>query len=358
MPKLFKLIGPAELPEVEVALKGCKDSKTQQRLLAIRLGLLGNHTTQEIAKMVKTSRANLWKWIWKFQDKGIEAVISNKLDRCGRKPQVEAALQKELIRGLEEGRWKRAKEIQGWLKSEKEVSISLKGVYYWLGKLGGVLKVPRKTHIRKNAVQGQEFKDQLAEKLQGFALEGKKVRVWIADEHRYGLISVIRKCWTLKGHRPTAPYQTKYQWGYLYSALEIDAENRAEALFSPCVNLEVSRLFLQQIADSDLGAEHVIIWDRAGFHPRSGDPLVASRIHLLSLPPYSPELNPVEKIGDFIKDRIGNTVWNTMQEIQSAIEEELRPIWQQAQRVKDLIGDGWLLHQLNVIDLRNRLLIN
>jgi hypothetical protein len=43
----------------------------------------------------------------------------------------------------------------------------------------------------------------------------------VADEHRYGLIPVVRKCWTLRGERPTAPYQTKYEWGYLYSALAV-----------------------------------------------------------------------------------------------------------------------------------------
>ncbi len=358
MPKLFKLVGPVGLSEVEKSLKGSIESKIQQRLLAIRLALMGNHTTGEIAKIMKISRANLWKWIWKFQGEGIEGLISDQLDRCGRKSQIQTKVQQKLVEGLEEGKWKRAKEIQSWLKNNQDVSLSLKGVYYWLGKLGGVLKVPRKTHIRKNAVQVQEFKEQLAEKLQAFPIEGKKVRVWVADEHRYGLISVIRKCWTLKGHRPLAPYHTKYEWGYLYSALEVDGENRAQAFFSPCVSLDVSRIFLQQIADSDPQAEHIIIWDQAGFHPRMGDPLLPSRIHLLSLPAYSPELNPVEKIGDLFKDRIGNTVWNTLKEIELAIEDELRPIWQQAQRVRDLIGNGWLPLQLNNIDPNNRLLLN
>ncbi len=139
MPKLYKLIGSVGLPEIERALKGSVEAKAHQRLLAIRLALLGNYTTAEIAKTVGTSRASLWNWIWKFQEEGIEGLISDRLDRCGRKPQVEGTLQKELIEGLREGRWKRAKEIQQWLKSTKEVSMSLKGVYYWLGKLGGVL---------------------------------------------------------------------------------------------------------------------------------------------------------------------------------------------------------------------------
>ena len=69
---------------------------------------------------------------------------------------------------------------------------------------------------------------------------GRPVRVWVADEHRYGLISVLRRCWGLRGVRVSAPYQTKYQWGYLHSALEVDGQHAAQALFSSSVNLETS----------------------------------------------------------------------------------------------------------------------
>lgn len=62
---------------------------------------------------------------------------------------------------------------------------------------------------------------------------GKPVRIWVTDEHRYGLIPVVRKCWTLRGFRPTAPYQTKYEWGYRYSALEVDGAHAAEFLCLP-----------------------------------------------------------------------------------------------------------------------------
>ena len=63
--------------------------------------------------------------------------------------------------GLQAGRWKRAKEIQQWLASQHQVKMGLKGVYYWLGKLGGVLKVSRKTHAKKDAAKAVEFQQHL-----------------------------------------------------------------------------------------------------------------------------------------------------------------------------------------------------
>jgi len=64
------------------------------------------------------------------------------------------------------------------------------------------------------------------------------------------------------------PYRTKYEWGYLYSALEVDGNNAAEFLCLPEVSLEMSGLFLEHLAASNPGAEHIVIWDQAGFHPK------------------------------------------------------------------------------------------
>ena len=221
-------------------------------------------------------------------------------------------------------------------------------MYYWLGKLGGVLKVPRKTHAKKDAAQAAEFQQTLCKKLKNLNVAGgKPVRIWVADEHRYGLIPVVRKCWTLRGLRPTAPYQTKYQWGYLYSALEVDGQNAAEFACLPGVSLELSQLFLERLAARDPQAEHVVIWDQAGFHPQPELHELPPRIHLLPLPPYSPELNPVEVIGDVIKDRIANTLWETLDALEEAMGQELRPIYETAERVRSLVSHHWLLDQVN-----------
>jgi hypothetical protein len=148
--------------------------------------------------------------------------------------------------------------------------------------------------------------------------------------------------------RVSAPYQAKYDWGYLHSALEVDGRHSAQALFSSSVNLETSGKFLEQIAQSDPQAQHVVIWDQAGFHPHPGHAAVPTGVHLLSLPPYSPELNPVEKIGAFIKDAVCNKVWKTMEAIEAAISEELQPIWKIPERFAQLVGEeGWLATQLN-----------
>ena len=347
MPKRYHLKRPDLATAVTTALAECKEVRSHQRLLAMRLAASGQLTAAQIAEQIGISRRQFFHWVNALKAGGVTRLVER--DHGGGQPaQIQGAVLTELQSGLQTGRWKRAKEIQAWLRQRHETKLTVKGVYYWLGKLGGVLKVPRKTHAQKDAAASAAFQRTLCTQLKNLNVAGgKRVRVWVADEHRYGLIPVVRRCWTLRGVRPTAPYQTKYEWGYLYSALEVDGQHAAEFACLPGVSLELSRLFLERLAARDPKAEHVVIWDQAGFHPQPKLHAVPARIHLLALPPYSPELNPVEVIGDVIKDRIANTLWQTLEALEEALGEELRPIYESAERVRRLVSHPWLVEQLN-----------
>lgn len=198
-------------------------------------------------------------------------------------------------------------------------------------------------------MQSEAFKSSLARRLCQLPLPaGRPIRIWAIDEHRYGLISHQRRCWGLRRVRPHAPYRTRYEWGYVASALEIDGKDEALCVFLPCVSKEASTCFLQQLAAVDPSAVHVVIQDQAGFHLKAQEDGVPENIRLLPLPPYSPELNPVERIGDLIKDATGNRVYADLQAMESAIEAELKPLWTDPQRVRSLVGDGWIRSQVNV----------
>jgi transposase len=353
MPKRYHLNRPDLAQAVTEALRTCREVKSQQRLLAARLAASGQFTAAQIAEQLGVSRRRFFDWMNALKSGGVAGLLERQ-HGGGAAPQVQGPALAELQAGLQAGRWKRAKEIQQWLRDRHAIRLKLPGVYYWLGKLGGVLKVPRKTHAQKDAAAVAEFQRTLCERLRSLnAAGGKPVRLWVADEHRYGLIPVVRKCWTLRGVRPTAPYRTKYQWGYLYSALEVDGPNAAEFLCLPEVSLEMSDLFLRHLAASDPEAEHIVIWDQAGFHPKPEQHPLPERVHLVSLPPYSPELNPVEAIGDLIKDRIGNELWDRFTDLEQAIGEELRELCKNAEAVRRLVSHPWLIEQANATATTN-----
>jgi transposase len=70
-------------------------------------------------------------------------------------------------------------------------------------------------------------------------------------------------------------------------------------------------------------------------------------VRLLPLPPYGPEFNPVEKIGDLAKDQICNRLYPSLPELEHRILGALRPWRTDSTQVSDLIGRGWLLAGAN-----------
>jgi len=163
------------------------------------------------------------------------------------------------------------------------------------------------------------------------------VRLWVLDEHRYGLLPVIRRVSARRGVRVHAPYATQYQWGYLHEALEVDGAHRTELLFTPAIDRDIHAVFLRQIADSD---PH-----QAGFHLPSHDPRLPQNLRLLPLPPYSPELNPVERFGGLLKARVTNRLYPSLRRLEDHLFAASRE-WTPPAKVAGLIHH-WLAAQVN-----------
>jgi transposase len=132
------------------------------------------------------------------------------------------------------------------------------------------------------------------------AAHGGKVRVWFMDEARFGQQGTITNVWAQTGSRPRAVRQTRYEWVYLYAAVEPQTGESA-ALVAPHVNTGTMNAFLKILDQERKDQEHfVLIMDQAGWH-KSRDLKLPAGITVLLLPPYSPELNPVENLWHYLR---------------------------------------------------------
>lgn len=348
MARSLPQLGAANAAELAAAWKEHTDPWARQRLLVLRLVAQHELNAAEIAEAAAVGRATVFRYLERFQSGGVAALLRRE-HKGGQRPALEGDDQAAFVEQLRAGKFRRAKDAQAWIKARTKRSLALSSVYGLLGKAGGVLKVPRKTHAKKDAAKAEEFRTGLAAKLATLSAdtEDRPLRLWVLDEHRYGLLPVIRRCWSLKGVRVHVPYATRYQWGYLHEALEVDGQHKVELLFTPAIDQDIHTLFLRQIAESDPTACHIIIQDQAGFHLREGDARLPANVRLLPLPPYSPELNPVEKLGDLVKDAICNRLFTELNTLEDAILAELEPLRRCGDRVAGLIGEGWLHDQVN-----------
>jgi transposase len=102
---------------------------------------------------------------------------------------------------LAAGGWRRAAEAQRWLADTHGIVVGLATVYKYLKKLGARLKVPRPCHEKHDPAAAAAFKASLAQQLSDLKLPANRpVRLWGADEMRYGLLPVTRRVWTVPRH--------------------------------------------------------------------------------------------------------------------------------------------------------------
>jgi transposase len=311
----------------------------------VQFGLEGQLGLYQIAARLGRPRSLIQTWFNLFRQGGLERLLQKR--RGGGSPsrltpEAAAALGQKLAAGG----WRRAAEAQRWLADTQGVVVGLGAVYKYLKRLGARLKVPRPCHEKHDPAAAEAFKATLAQKLTELKVPAHQpVRLWVADEMRYGLQPVTRGVWALRGQRVVAPVHPRYQWGYVFGALQVGDRGAAEFWYCPTANLEASQSFLHQLAAREPEATHVVLWDGAGFHPADGAPQVPANVRLIAFPAYSPQLNPVEKLWAQLKDRLCNQPFTTLQQLEAVMTDFLRAFWQDARRVFSLIGDGWLLTQ-------------
>ena len=117
---------------------------------------------------------------------------------------------------------------------------------------------------------------------------------------RFGQQGTKTTVWGVTGSRAQTVRQTAYEWCYVFGAVNPLTGN-SSALVAPSVNTELMNQHLRFISEEAGGDAHVIlILDQAGWH-RGRKLVVPSNVTLWYLPPYSPQLNAIEKLWGFAR---------------------------------------------------------
>lgn len=143
----------------------------------------------------------------------------------------------------------------------------------------------------------------------------KRVEVWFQDEARIGQQGTLTQVWADRNSRPTAVKQTEYEWVHLFAAIN-PMTGTSSAMLAPHMNTEYMNAHLKFISEAAGPATHVVlILDGAGWHVANGLK-VPTNMTLLHLPPYSPELNPVERVWAYLRSHyLSNRVYHDYDEL-------------------------------------------
>lgn len=171
----------------------------------------------------------------------------------------------------------------------------------------------------------------------------REVEVWAEDEARLGLQPVIRRMWAPKGKRPKAVNYRKYEWLYAYAFVRPE-DGTTHWLLLPTVNTECMNIALKTFSeemDPDGKKLIVLLMDQAGFHTGK-DLEVPEGIRIESLPPYTPELQPVECLWPLLKESIANRAYETMDMLEAVLIKRINWLIENTQTVLGATGFGWI----------------
>lgn len=161
------------------------------------------------------------------------------------------------------------------------------------------------------------------------------IALWAQDEHRLGLLPVVRRVWAPKGQRPTARVERHYEWLYVYGFVRPGTGQSWWCLL-PRVTTEAFALALAAFAhDEGIDAEHraLLVVDQAGWHV-SADLARPEGIDLVFLPAYSPELQPAERLWSLVDEPIANRAVATLDELEAMLVERCRTLEADGDRLK------------------------
>jgi hypothetical protein len=165
----------------------------------------------------------------------------------------------------------------------------------------------------------------------------RRSRIGFGDEMRVGLRGTTRRVWGRRGVKVRQRLQLRYEWRYLFAAVDGQAGRvwwnwvpsmKAEALWPTIAGIQ---------EDSLLDG---LVWDNAPSH--RDDEVTDLDLAFVGLPPYSPELNPAERLFEEIRRHVEGKVYATLDAKVAEVQTFLEELDADPPRVRRLCGWDWI----------------
>src|SRR5512135_882033 len=336
--------------ELKRLMKVQQKAKLKERIQA--LYLLKNErakTLQDLADFLGRSKSTIESWLTRYRKKGLLGLLAWNY-HGGQPPAIPEPVLTELREKLSQPQgFKSYGEIQQWLKEEYGWEIHYKTVPQTVHyKLKAKLKVARPTHLKRDDTAVVEFKKKLPTQLELIDIfqevEGKKrpLRYWSQDESQLGLHTITRRLLTLPGVKPVGPMQWQFEAFYLYGAVEPLTGESFFLEFSS-LNTVCFQTFLQEFSKTYPNSLNILQVDNASFHVTK-KLMIPDNVMLLLQPAYSPDVNPIERVWQSVKDKLSWLTVGTLDELRQEMDAVLNSLT--AECIASLTGYDFILSAL------------
>ena len=323
------------------------DPRTRIRLLGL-YHIQAGKTFSEVSRMLLVGHKTVSEWLVRFITEGI-AGLTDKPGR-GRKPKLSAEeelkFKKAVLSQIEEREGGRLKgtEMVKILKELFGVDYTLSGVYDLPARLNIVWITIRSKHPKSDPEKQKDFKENFNTKAKEVLpddIEPQKVDIWFQDEARVGQRGTTTRVWAEKGTRPRSVQQQQFLSTYIFGAF-CPQNDDASGLILPKSNTVTMEIHLKEISDLVAEGRHgLIVLDGAAWHTTE-KLQCPENISLLTLPAYSPELNPAEQVWQQMRqDSLSNRCFETYETIVDACCDAWNSFTSKAGAISSLCSREW-----------------
>ena len=341
------------LPEIQESISELKEmlrtekrARQRQRLQMLYLIKSGQATSRKAAaKMLAVNRMTTGHWVQTYEKAGLSGLLSIKT-KPNRKLSIPPCILHVLKHELEkpEG-FSSYKAIQVWLDEKFTLSIPYKTVHGIVRyRLKAKLKVGRKSHVKKDQQKVDEFRSNISQTISYVALYSflHDIRLFCQDESRLGLLPIHRRKITLPGVKPISKVQYDFDYYYLYGAAD---PRTGDSFFLelPYLNTECFQVYLDEFSEAYDDSFNLLLLDRGAFH-RSGSLKIPSNVALVFIPPYSPELNPIERLWEDIKAEIADELYSDIEALKKRVTSVL--MGYSKAEIRSIVGYPYLMEAI------------
>lgn len=321
-----------KLPEIKesvyklkVLLNTEKDARRKERIHMLYLFRTGQAKTRiSAAQLLSVHRKTISCWLDSYELGGLDCML-----HIGTKPNHKLSIPIHILHSLKRrlrgsNGFKSYKSIQQWLQKRYSLYIPYSTVHGIVRyRLKAKLKVGRKSHVKKDQQKVDEFRKNISQTISYVSMYSfmDDIRLFCQDESRLGLLPIHKRKITLPGVKPVSKVQYDFDYYYLYGA----ADPRTGDTFFlelPYLDTECFQVYLDEFSKAYDESFNILLLDRGTFH-RSARLKIPSNIALIFIPPYSPELNPIERLWEDIKDEIADEIYSDIEALKKRVASVL-----------------------------------
>ena len=175
-----------------------------------------------------------------------------------------------------------------------------------------------------------------------FPEDKRPLKIIFQDEGRFGRICKASVCWAPKGLRPTVKAQIIREYTHVFSAT-CPNDGQSVSLILPYADTNAMKIFMEEVSQQLKAYRVIMVMDGAAWH-KSKQLGEFENIRTVYLPPYSPELNPVEHLWEHIREKyLRNSFWQSIEELEKILEKILQEISKSLKTVQSLVGFKWAI---------------